>query len=221
MKSWKQQELAFRTRGGRRRGAGRKRSHFRSSVPHSARPEHRKTNPVHVTLRGSRLLPSLRQQRLFFELRRALGRTPRAWFRVVHFSVQTDHVHLLVEADDKSSLSRGLMGLAGRLAHAINRVLGRAGRVWEDRCHCRALASPREVRHAIVYVLMNAKKHIANAPNVDRCSSAVWFADWKEPLARAPPQEDPITQPPQTWLLRTGWKRYGLVGLTEQPSASS
>jgi REP element-mobilizing transposase RayT len=164
-------------------------------------------------------LPALRQQIVFLEIRRALGRTARAWFRVVHFSVQRDHVHLLVEADDKSSLSRGLMGLAIRVARAVNRVLGRRGRVWDDRFHSRALASPREVRSAIVYVLMNAKKHLADAPNIDPCSSAVWFTGWRTAPAQAPPAErsKPVTQTPRTWLLGRGWKMHGLVAPSEQP----
>jgi hypothetical protein len=113
------------------------------------------------------------------------------------------------------------VGLATRLAHAVNRVLERGGQVWQDRCHCRALASPREVRRVTVYVLMNAKKHMASAPNVDPCSSAAWFADWKTPPAHAPPREAPVTRAPETWLLQAGWKRHGLVALTEQPRASS
>jgi hypothetical protein len=108
----------------------------------------------------------------------------------VHFSVQADHLHLLIEADDKSSLSRGLMGLAIRVARAVNRALRRQGRVWADRFHSRALTSPREVRNAIVYVLMNAKKHVDAAPNLDPCSSAAWFTDWTAPLAQGPPGHD-------------------------------
>jgi REP element-mobilizing transposase RayT len=123
-------------------------------------------------LRATRRLPSLRKQIVFAKIRSAFGQTARAWFRIVHFSVQADHVHLLVEADDKSSLSRGLMGATIRLARAINRVLGRKGRVWDDRFHARALKSPREVRNGIVYVLMNAKKHIADAANFDPCSES-------------------------------------------------
>jgi hypothetical protein len=114
-----------------------------------------------------------------------------------------------------------MMGLTTRLAHAVNRVLGRRGRVWEDRFHGRALASPREVRRAIVYVLMNAKKHIASAPTVDPCSSAVSFTGWKTPAGPAPPREEPVTQEAESWLLRVGWKRYGVVALNELPRASS
>jgi REP-associated tyrosine transposase len=219
MRRWRQQELVFRKRGGKRRGAGRKSARNRRAVPHCVRPEHEKANPVHVTLRASRRVSSLRRQCLFHAIRRALGRTARAWFRVVHFSVQADHVHLLVEADDKSSLSPRLMGLTIRVARAVNRVLRRRGRMWDDRFHSRALKSPREVRHAIVYVLMNAKKHIADAPNFDPCSSAAWFTGSKLPLAQAPPLDcdELITQRPQTWLLRAGWTKHGLVAPNERP----
>jgi len=132
-------------------------------VPHRVRPEHKARHPVHVTLRAGRGLPSLREQVIFLEMRGALGRTARSWFRVVHFSVQANHVHLLVEADDKASLSRGIMGVAIRMARAVNRVLERHGNVWSERYHSRALKTPREVRNGIVYVLMNRHKHASKA----------------------------------------------------------
>ena len=123
MKRWRQQGFEFRSRGGRRSGAGRR------NVPHRARPTHKKAHPVHVTLRAARDLPNLREQTLFGEIRRAFGCTARSWFRVVHFSVQADHVHLLVEADDKGSLSQKLRGMTIRLTRAVNRTLRRNGRV--------------------------------------------------------------------------------------------
>src|SRR5215510_3746322 len=145
MNDWHQQELTFRMHGGRRPNAGRKPTLRRRAMPHRRRPEHRKSEPVYVTLRACRRLPSLRKEHLFAELRRSLARTAREWFRIVHFSVQADHVHLLVEANDKASLSRGLSGAIIRLARAVNRVLGRRGSVWSDRYHSRALRTPREV----------------------------------------------------------------------------
>jgi putative transposase len=170
-------------------------------------------------MRAVRRLPSLRKQIVFGEIRRAFAPTLRAWFRIVHFSVQVDHVHLLVEADDKRSLSRGLIGAATRLARAVNRALRRRGRVWDDRFHARTLKSPREVRHGIVYVLMNSKKHTSDAANFDPCSSAAWFTGWRVPPSLGPPAvgEEPVTQPPATWLLRTGWKRHGLIESNERP----
>ena len=171
MKRWQQRQLTFRARGGRRPGAGRKSRRLRTGVPHRARPDHKKTHPVHVTLRASPRLPSFRREVLFREIRHALGRTARAWFRLVHFSVQKDHLHLLVEADDKSSLSRGVRGLTIRLARAVNRVLGRTGRVWDDRFHSRALPSPREVRNALVYVSASAPGDVASTNGMEKARS--------------------------------------------------
>jgi len=219
MRRPRQRELPFRTWGGKRRHAGRKPNARRARVPHTKRPEHAARHPVHVTLRAVRRLPSLRTQRVFVDIRRALARTARSWFRVLHFSVQADHVHLLVEARDKTSLSRGLSGAGIRLALAINRVLERRGSVWSDRYHARALRTPREVRHGIVYVLMNWRKHIPSARGLDECSSASLFDGWKVPPASGPPDDDSPapTRPPESWLARAGWKRHGLIGPNERP----
>src|SRR5262249_22714935 len=75
-----------------------------------------------------------------------------------HFSVQSDHIHLLVEADEPAALVRGMQGLAIRVAKSVNRALKRCGAVWADRFHARTLRTPREVRNALVYVLNNVKK---------------------------------------------------------------
>src|SRR6266576_1100651 len=204
----------------RKRRRSRRRRLSSSGVPHWRRPEHKARNPVHVTLRGGRGLPSLREQVIFFEMRRALGQTARSWFRVVHFSVQANHVHLLVEAEDKASLSRGIMGVAIRMARAVNRVLERRGNVWSERYHARPLKTPREVRNGIVYVLMNRQKHASKAMGLDPCSSASMFNGWKVPPLLAPPRtsiERAPVEPPATWLLRSGWRRHGLIGRDERP----
>jgi REP element-mobilizing transposase RayT len=190
-------------------------------VPHRARPLHNERHPVHVTLRAVSRLPSLRAQRVFVALRRALPRTARSWFRVVHYSVQGDHVHLLVEAADKAALSRGVVGLSVRFARAVNRVVRRRGQVWGDRHHMRALRTPREVRYAMVYVIMNWRKHDPRAKGLDPCSSAAMFDGWKTPPSSGPPsfEHDSPASPPTTWLARVGWKRHGLVALHERPKS--
>jgi REP element-mobilizing transposase RayT len=175
-----------------------------------------------VTLRGIKRLPSLRKQIVFSEMRRALAHASRAWFRLLHFSVQPDHVHLLVEAHDEVALSRGMAGLTIRLARSINRQLGRRGRVWADRYHARSLPTPREVRHAIVYVLNNWMKHLPHAAGLDRCSSAFWFDGWKLPPSFGPPGWEGEAAPvvtPRTWLAKTGWRRFGLVSRHEHPKS--
>jgi REP element-mobilizing transposase RayT len=169
---------------------------------------------VHVTLRVRRGISSLREQALFARVRLALNAgKERFGFALVQFSVQRDHLHLIAEARDRRALSRGLQGLSIRVARAVNRALEREGRVFADRYHARALKTPRAVRLALRYVLLNVRKHargpqgpasvLAYAPSrhaklplppwppevppgfVDRCSSAPWFAGFARPIELA------------------------------------
>jgi hypothetical protein len=122
-------------------------------------------------------------------------------------------------ADETPALESGLRGLTIRLARAVNRALGRRGAVWAERYHARALTTPRAVRHAIVYVLMNHRKDHHQAPAPDPCSSAAWFDGWREPIA-VMPGPSPIVQP-RTWLAAVGWRRHGFIGMEERPREKS
>ena len=214
-----QLELQPRTWGGKRPGAGRKPSGRKVGVPHRARPSHRARHPVHITLRAVRGLPSLRADAVFPAVRRALTDGSRHGFRVVEFSVQHDHVHVIIEAPDTRGLSRGVQGLAIRIAKRVNRALGRCGRVWGGRFHARALRTPREVRNALVYVLHNWRKHVRGAWGIDLRSSAAWFAGWRQPVRHTDGQ--PTVARPQTWLAAVGWRRLGLISLEERPAPPS
>jgi hypothetical protein len=136
-------------RGGARAGAGRKRVGTRGSTPHRARPQHRAGEPVLVTMRAG--LGPLRSRFVFPTLKYAIGGANRrepTRFRVVHFSVQHDHLHLIVEAESRRALSAGMRGLSIRVARAVNELLLRRGKFSADRWHGRALGSPREVRNS-------------------------------------------------------------------------
>jgi hypothetical protein len=130
-------------------------------------------------------------------------------------------VHLIVEADDKRSLARGIAGLAIRMARATNRVLHRRGAIWSCRYHARALTTPREVRNALVYVVFNLRKHAPRARGWDVCSSAPWLDGWEMPPTDPPFDafESPPVRKAETWLARTGWKRHGLIRDGESPKA--
>jgi len=205
--------------GGKRKGAGR--PSRRSTANHHKRPAHHRWQPVHATLRVVRPLPSLRRQAIVAAVRRTFPRTARSWFRLVHFSVQDDHAHLIVEANDRQSLSRGMAGVAIRMARAVNRVLQRRGRLWSCRYHSRALTTPREVRNALVYVIFNLRKHAPGTRGLDACSSAPWLEGWETPPTGPPfgEVENPPVRRPETWLARTGWKRLGLIHCREAPKA--
>lgn len=203
------------TWGGARRNAGPRPAPGRRRPSHHRRPLHDTRCPAHATLRASSSLPSLRLAGIFPAIQLALRSSSTTTFRVLHFSVQRDHIHLLVEADAPAALPRGMQGLAIRVAKAINRTLRRRGKVWESRYHCRSLRTPREVRNALVYVLQNFRKHGESASGFDPCSSARWFTGWQIPTrSRA---DGAPTVPPRSWLAAVGWRRLGLLGLEEAP----
>jgi REP element-mobilizing transposase RayT len=206
--------------GGKRRHAGRLPKDERAGVSHSTRPQHRAAHPVHVTLRALAVAGCLRDCPVFTALEAALAAASSAAFRVVHFSIQRDHLHLIVEAHERLALSRGLQGLAIRTARAINRAAGRTGKVWADRYHARALRTPREVRHALVYVLHNWRKTVRGAERLDPCATGFWFDGWRGPRpvwSLPPADEAPPVRAARTWLLTTGWRRHGLIGFEERP----
>jgi putative transposase len=222
--------LVFPSRwGGARRGAGRKPGP-RPKTAHRIRPAHRGWQPVHVTLRaGFRVL---RSERVFVALqrafRRSLQRAPEQ-FRVLQFSIQRDHVHLIVEAANEQALSRGIQGLSISIARRVNRLLGRHGRFWVDRFHARALENPRSVRNALVYVLANFRKHAARRypAGIDRFSSAPLFDGWLltprqriavDRVAAQVLDSPPVVARARTWLARVGWRRHGSISLAEEPA---
>jgi putative transposase len=213
-------QLALRfesTWGGAREGAGRP-AGGRRTVAHRRRPRHRARFPLHVTVRARAGLPPLREPVLAATIRGCVAASARDGFRVLHFSIQTNHLHLIVEASDARALSRGMQGLNIRVARAVNSLLDTRGRVWRERYHARELETPRSVRNAIVYVLMNARKHGARLPSgVDVCSSARWFDGFRG-RTQAPADASPVVAP-RTWLARVGWRRRGLVGFDERPRA--
>jgi len=202
-----------------RKGAGRPRlPKWERRIEHIARPAHEGGNPVHVTMRAEKYLPSLRGHVVAREIGRALHGAKRRERGVAQFSIQENHLHLIFEAADKATLLRNVRGVAIALAKAINRALRRDGRVFADRYHANALSEPQSVRSALVYVLMNHKKHGIDDADVDPMSSARWFDGWRHRQPR-PSTPAPVS-PPVTRLLSTDWRSCGLIRLSDMPRNS-
>jgi REP element-mobilizing transposase RayT len=187
--------------------------------------------PVHVTLRVRAGVPSLRTVALVRAWRRSLAEaSERGSFRVAHYSLQGDHAHLIVEAHGKEALANGMKSVAARLARAVNRARGRRGPVLDGRYHHRSLRSPREVRRALAYVLLNARRHLRKqrrevrvAARLDPASSARWFDGWRPEVATRLPELGAGCEVARarTWLLRVGWRRHGLVDPDEGPGGAA
>lgn len=212
--------------GGARPGAGRpaKKRKPGDPLPHVARPKLDRHKPMHVTLRVARGVPSLEKELLRNRVRKALrgaraqAEKKGAQFQLVHFKIEGNHLHLVVEARSGSGMSRGMAGLEIRVARAVNGALGRKGKLFPDRYHRRDLATPTEVRNVLSYVLNNARKHVRHIGRVayaDVTSSGESFDGWSEPVTMFRSLgDDPESWPsvrPWTWLARTGWRKRGLI----------
>jgi putative transposase len=139
----------------------------------------------------------------------------------VEFSVQDDHLHLIVEAYDNDALARGMKSFSVRANRLFNAALGRGrGQVWGDRYHRRDLTNARQVRNALVYCLQNYKKHQriqGGASRIDPCSSARWFQGWT--AIRQHDDGPRPTEEAHTVLLAKAWQKHGFIHPGEAPRA--
>ncbi len=196
MKTARQLPLPFHPRGGKRPGAGRKARGAKAGVSHLRRDQFGRLLPVHVTLRMARHVYNLRSRRSFAIVARAIAKAAdRFGVTIVRFSVQGNHMHLIVEASATRALSRAMQGFSIRVAKRLNAMMNRAGRVVADRFHAHVLRTPTEVRRAVRYVRDNAKQHMAEFGRIVRETFVDEYAS----------EGAAITLPgARTWLLRVG-----------------
>ena len=184
-----------------------------SCVPHGSRPEVKKGEVVHVTVKLKRGLPSLRRGEALNVVRAAIGRVNQgAAIRIVEYSIQSNHVHMLIEASNSADLSRGMASLNTGLGMRLNRIWNRTGQgsVFKERFHMVVISTPRQMRNALNYVLRNDVHHGLNLRTLDPCSSAPSFTGWHQ-LQGSKKQKAAaascVSAGPQTWLLRVGWQK--------------
>lgn len=231
-------------RGGKRTGAGRPRKGARVGAPHKRRPTLKPAHPVLVTLRVHADLGNLRKWRIYHALRAAtfavalretIG-SDRSPFRIVHISIQRTHVHLLVEAANKTALSRGMQGFQISAAKHMNRAVSigkperRRGTVFPDRFHQEIITNVAQARHSLSYVLNNWRKHREDRgehqrpQKLDAMSTGMLFPGWKELedtdiLWRWPQDYEVMcVYRPRTWLLYAGWRKAGPISFRSVPS---
>ncbi|HTJ41162.1 MAG TPA: transposase [Kofleriaceae bacterium] len=216
-------DLRARNRDGTlRKKRGPKPDPRRRDPHHVSRPEISARYPVHVVLRTRPEVGNLRRWHAYRAIRRAIALcSARHDYRVVHASIQSNHLHLLVEADDKRALARGMQGFAICAAKRLNRELRRAGgEVFPFRYHATPVTNPTQARNAIAYILNNWRRHRADlhAPfRIDPFSSGFAFHGWRDAHDEAPRTVPLPVVRATSWLLTDGWKRAGPIDTHEIP----
>jgi len=202
--------------GGKRRNAGR--PNKTGTVHHMKREEVNFKRPLHITLKLKSGLKNLRVPPLLEQFKISAEKAKQQGLRLIHFSIQTNHLHLLVECRDNETLSRGMKSLGCKLGKAIRKYCGGSGPVFKGRFHLQVIKNPTQARNSLAYVLLNEAKHKKFIPYKDAYSSAGHFHEWRRLLGR---NTGPILQygrqvkrslpghlsAPHSWLAREGWKR--------------
>jgi Transposase IS200 like len=144
-------------------------------------------------------------------------------FRIVHFSIQDNHLHMLVEADNDRALARGMRRFTINAARAIHLAFGTAGRVF-FRYHSTVIKTRRYARNAIAYVLGNWRRHHQDIVRgrlidamLDRYSSAVSFDGWSKRFSIPEGHTPLVVSTPTTALLRSGWAFDGPLDPYQAP----
>ena len=237
-----QQSLRYFDKNGQRRGlskhkrTGRPPKGERSSERHKKRKTFKASEPLHVVLRVAKDVMTLRRGRIYQAVRAAMVTMfSREGFRIVHISIQPNHIHLIIEANDRMRLARGMQAFQISAAKHINAALvgddgkRRRGCVFTDRYHAEVIDSPKRARHTLAYVLNNWRHHgehrqdFARGLPIDPFSSADSFDGWQH-FESTPALREirevykslPVWEP-RTWLLYDGWKRHGYVDVREVP----
>ncbi len=162
--------------GGARKGAGRKK--VSKHQAHRMRETFSKRMPVHVTMKVAKDVKGLRGRRMYKAVEAALWAAARNEDGLLcDFSVQNDHLHLVMDAANNKAMRSAVSGLAIRVAKAINGLCGRKGRVFDDRYHARVLRTPTEVRRVRHYVRDNFRKHLRERLQTERTQDqATWIS---------------------------------------------
>jgi REP element-mobilizing transposase RayT len=201
---------------------------------HVARPRVRASTPVHIGIKVRHGTWNLRSRRAFRILREAfVASQQKIRFRLIGYSVQGNHVHLIAEGDDTYAISRAMRGISIRVARRLNRLMGTKGKVIPIRYFMRVLRTPLQVKRALAYVLNNFRRHAAQWGEVvgstwiDPYSSGLWFDGWSRMHTRTRdgpvdplPMLDPGIVEPRSQVLREGWKVHGLIELSHVPGRS-
>ncbi len=200
--------------GGVRRNAGRKKTS--TCIPHSPRKPVSSKTPVHITVRLTPGIATLRSKKTFKIFARGVKNAKALGLRILHFAVLGNHFHVIAEADDQKTLASGMRSLNGTIAKAF--VTETTRQIFTARYHSEILNTPTQVKNALLYVLTNAAKHFRRSYAADEYSSLATFKglqilcrfrphlDWTVSSANELLNGVQLSQP-RSWLASVGWRK--------------
>jgi REP element-mobilizing transposase RayT len=140
------------------KGAGRKAIHDKG-IRHIEREVIKKDTVLHLTLKIEKNKANLKNKSILKALQQSIKKARLLGLKVIQYTLEYDHVHLLVESSDKISLGKGMQSLGISFSKKINKIKKQNGKVFKTRYHFRKLSTPREIKNVLNYILGNGVKH--------------------------------------------------------------
>lgn len=186
-------------------------------------------HPLHITLRLRDGLPNLRSRKGAAIVKHAMQGVQGKDLRILHFAILSNHIHLLCEGDNSQALYRAMKSFCSRMGlhnrawaqkNVIQNLDKKGYGIFRGRYDVKVLKSPRQVKNALRYVLLNPSKHFSKNPYIDQFTSGVIFRDWKKLLgydlslkaisvqkvAAWKTRLNEMLSPPRLWLTSIGWQ---------------
>lgn len=170
---------------------------------------------MHLTWRLKKNVTKIRRMDALEAFKKAAERAQKFGLRILHFSILSNHIHMIAEANSNETLATGMRSFGSSFGKNLRKLSGGTGPVFDGRFHMRPLTTPSEMKNALAYVLQNFAKHEDLIHHYDRYSSAPYFKNWKELFGhkRGPLLEDEESSPslpkflssPKSWLASVGW----------------
>lgn len=140
------------------KGAGRKPIHDKG-IRHIEREDLKKNTALHLTIKIVKEKAAIKNKSVLKALHHAIKKARHKGLQVIHYTLEYDHIHLLVEASDKHTLGKGMQSLGISFSKGINKIKKSAGIVFKNRYHSRKLQSLQEIKNVLHYILGNGIKH--------------------------------------------------------------
>jgi REP element-mobilizing transposase RayT len=128
-------------------------------IRHRERPILTKPTSLHLTVKILRAKAKLKNKIILSILKRSIMNARKKGLRVIHYSLEYDHIHLLIEADDNFILGKGMQAFGVTFSKALNRMRKMRGAVYKHRYHFRKIIGARQLKNVLNYLFTNGLKH--------------------------------------------------------------
>lgn len=157
------------------KNAGRKAIHDKG-IRHTSREEIFKPSPLHLTVKLKRA--DIQNKVVLRILKHAIYRSRLQGLRVIHFSLEHNHVHLYAECESNFVLGKAMKAFGVTFVRRVNKLKKIKGQLYKYRYHLRVLKSARDAKNVINYILKNGIKHGRTLKVINAYNSALALHDF-------------------------------------------